>query len=91
VGTPTRFLPGSHARRWIVVLLLGLLVGVLGVDYLLVSLYRDFQFPSWAIDWIHAVTLQSVPRAFRGAVFFVIGAAALAYAIRRYGNPLNLR
>lgn len=91
MGTPTRFLPGSHARRWVVVLVLGLLVGVLGADYLLVALYRDFQFPAWAVDWIHAATLQFAPRALRGAVFFVIGAAAVGYAVRRYGNPLNLR
>jgi hypothetical protein len=73
------------------VLIAGIFVGVLGADYLLVSLYREFQFPSWAVHWVHAVTLQFAPRAFRGGVFFVVGVAAVAYAIRRYGNPLNLR
>ena len=91
MGIPTRFLPGNHARRWVVLLVLGLLVGVLGVDYLLVSLYRDFHFPSWAVDWVHAGTLQFAPRALRGAVFLLIGGVAIGYAIRRYGNPLDLR
>ncbi len=90
MGIPTRFLPGSHARRWVLVLFLGLLVGVLGIDYLLVALYRDFPFPSWAVDWVHAGTLQFAPRALRGAVFFVLGVSAVIYAVRRYGNPLNL-
>ncbi len=91
MGTPARFVPGSHARRWVVLLVVGLIVGVMGVDYLLVALYRDFRFPSWAVDWVHAVTLQFAPRALRGVVFFAVGVAAVAFAIRRYGNPLNLR
>jgi hypothetical protein len=91
VGMPTRFIRGNHARRWVVLLLLGLVVGVLGVDYLLVALYREIHFPTWAVDWVHAGTLQFAPRALRGAVFFLIGSVAVGYAVRRYGNPLNLR
>jgi hypothetical protein len=91
VARPARFLPGSHAGRWIALLLVGILVGVLGIDYLLVSVYRDLHFPSWAVDWVQDATLQFAPRALRGAVFLLIGVAAVVYALRRYGNPLNLR
>lgn len=85
-----RFLPDKHPRRWLVLLGLGLVVGALGIDYLLVDLYRTVRFPGWAVPWVQAVTLQFLPRLLRGAVFLLAGAGAIAFTWRRYGAPIRL-
>jgi hypothetical protein len=82
--------PGGSTKRWLIVFGLGLFVVVLGIDYLLVDLYKTVHFPAWAVPWIKAVTLQSVPRAVRGAVFLIAGACAILFAIRHYGYPTDV-
>jgi hypothetical protein len=90
LSPPANFVPGGSTKRWLIVFGLGLFVVVLGIDYLLVDLYKTLHFPAWAVPWIKAVTLQSAPRAVRGAVFLIAGAFAILFAIRHYGYPTDV-
>lgn len=49
----------------------------LGIAYLLTHLYRQQQFP----DWVWYVTLQFIPRQFRGLLFIVFGLGVLGIAL----------
>jgi len=49
----------------------------LGIAYLLTHLYRQQQFP----EWVWYVTLQFIPRQFRGLLFIVFGLGVLSMAL----------
>jgi uncharacterized cofD-like protein len=66
----------------------GLLIIILGIDYLLVSLYREYPFPDWAAPFISAFTLQFIPRAVRGFLFMGAGVAAVLLALRHLNQVI---
>src|ERR671932_881630 len=76
--------PGMHLKRWILVLMIGLLVLVLGAAYLLVEIYRSAPLPDEAF-W---VTLQFLPRPVRAALFVLVGAGLIAWALWKLNRSL---
>jgi hypothetical protein len=81
--------PDTTAGRWLLVLGAGVVIAALGAGYLLVDLYQQARFPRWADPWVQDVTLQFMPRAARGAVFLLAGAAAVLVALRHYAAHPN--
>lgn len=68
----------KDVARWLSFFILGALGVTLGIAYLLTHLYRVQPFP----DFIKYITLQFIPRPVRGALFIVIGAGVIFFALR---------
>ena len=58
---------GLHIKRWLLLLLFGVVVMALGIAYLLRELYVAYTFP----DWVGTATLQFLPRWVRGLLFII--------------------
>ena len=76
--------PGMHLKRWILVLMIGLLILVLGAAYVLVEVYRSAPLPEEAF-W---VTLQFLPRPIRAALFVLAGVGLIAWAAWKLNRSL---
>ena len=62
---------GLHVKRWLLLILLGVVLMGLGIAYLLREVYVSYQFPGW----VGTATLQFLPRWARGTLF--VSAATL--------------
>ncbi len=69
--------PGLGVKRWLVLLFFGIMVLALGIDYLLVNLYRQQAVP----DYFYYLTLQFIPRLGRAALMGVLGVASIVVAL----------
>ena len=77
-------LPGMHVKRWILLLMAGIVVISLGVGYFLREAYSSFQFPAEA----YYVTLQFLPRTVRGMLFVGGGVLMIVVALWRLSSLL---
>lgn len=68
--------PGLHVKRWLLMLLAGIVLISLGISYALRNFYEHGTFPSEAY-W---VTLQFLPRPWRAALFAAVGISVLVVA-----------
>jgi uncharacterized cofD-like protein len=71
-------------KRWLLLLFAGITIVSLGVGYLLVDVYRTWTFPSV----VYYLTLQFIPRAWRGLLFGVAGIAAIVIAVLQLNRSL---
>ena len=71
-------------KRWLLLLFAGITIVSLGVGYLLVDVYRTWTFPSV----FYYLTLQFIPRAWRGFLFGVAGGAAITIAVIQLNRSL---
>ena len=77
-------IPGMGVKRWLLLLFGGITIVSLGVGYLLVDVYRTWTFPSV----VYYLTLQFIPRVWRGLLFGVVGIAAITIAILQPNGSL---
>jgi uncharacterized cofD-like protein len=77
-------IPGMGVKRWLLLLFAGITIVSLGVGYLLVDVYRTWTFPSV----VYYLTLQFIPRAWRGLLFGVAGIAAIVIAVLQLNRSL---
>ncbi len=70
--------PGLHLKRWLLVLLAGMVLISLGIGYALTELYRSAVAP----DWVTTATLQFWPLLVRAALFLALGAILCVLAVR---------
>ena len=76
--------PGVKLKRWLALLLVGLVVLALGLAYLFVELYRTAELPEAAAY----LTLQFLPRWLRGLIFVLAGATVTALAFWQLNRSL---
>jgi uncharacterized cofD-like protein len=76
--------PGMHLKRWILALMVGLLILVLGAAYVLVEIYRSAPLPEEAF-W---VTLQFLPRSVRALIFVAAGVGLIGWALWKLNRSL---
>ena len=76
--------PGMEVKRWLAVLVLGILGLSLGIAYIITHLYRTQPFPEAA----YYVTLQFVDRPYRALLFGALGLGVVVLALRQLGNSL---
>lgn len=69
--------PGMRVKRWLGLLMFGLVLLSLGLAYMAVQLYRTQPFP----EWVGILTLQFIDRYIRGAIFLGLGVGAMAVAL----------
>ncbi|HJX37532.1 MAG TPA: gluconeogenesis factor YvcK family protein [Anaerolineae bacterium] len=77
-------IPGMGVKRWLLLLFAGITIVSLGVGYLLVDVYRTWTFPSV----FYYITLQFIPRVWRGLLFGVAGVAAITIAVLQLNRSL---
>lgn len=70
--------PGLHIKRWLGVLLIGMVVVSLGIAYALTELYRTAVFP----DWVQTATLQFLPLLVRALIFLLVGGGLCGIGLR---------
>lgn len=75
---------GLGIKRWLVLLFVGITIIALGAAILLVNIYRESPLP----DVFYYLTLQFIPRFFRGILFGAIGIALVALALFKLNQTL---
>jgi uncharacterized cofD-like protein len=76
--------PGMHVKRWLVVLLIGVVLLALGVAYLLREAYLSYRFPGV----FYYLTIQFLPRVWRGLLFLVLALGAIATGLWQLSRAL---
>ena len=71
--------PGLSIKRWVLAYLLSLTLIALGSGLLLTHMYRTAPFP----EPVYYLTLQFIPRLWRGMMFLGLGAGLMALATMR--------
>lgn len=77
-------LPGMQVKRWLLLLMAGIVVISLGVGYFLRELYFTYTFP----DEAYYITLQFLPRTVRGVLFVGGGIVMVVVALWRLSSLL---
>jgi uncharacterized cofD-like protein len=78
------FYPGMGVKRWLLLLLAGITILSLGLAYLLVNIYRQQPLP----EVFYYLTLQFIPRLYRGLLFGLVGSAMVVLAIIQLNRSL---
>ena len=72
------FTPGLHVKRWLVLLMVGMVIISLGIGYALRNVYSSgFRFPGIT----YYLTLQFIPYYVRAALFGVLGLSIILFAL----------
>ena len=69
--------PGLHIKRWLLLLLVGMVLVSLGIGYALRNFYEVGRFP----NYVAGLTLQFLPRYVRAALFGLVGISILGLAL----------
>ena len=64
---------GLHIKRWLALILIGIIFMALGIAYLLKEAYEIFIFPEWVVT----ITLQWLPRWVRGLTFIIFATSII--------------
>src|SRR6185312_12241652 len=76
--------PGMHVKRWLVVLLIGVVLLALGVAYLLREAYLTYRFPGV----FYYLTIQFLPRVWRGLLFLLLALGAIGTGLWKLSAAL---
>ncbi len=68
---------GMHIKRWLLLMMLGVVIMGLGFGYFLREVYVSYTFPAW----VYYLTLQFLPRFVRGALFVTASLGLIGFAI----------
>ena len=77
-------MPGMHIKRWLLLLLVGIVFLALGAAYIQVQLYRTAEVPKS----FYYLTLQFLPRTSRALIFSVLGLVLVAVSFVRLSERL---
>jgi uncharacterized cofD-like protein len=77
-------IPGLKLKRWMLLILAGLVLVSLGLTYLFVELYRTVPLPEVA----GPLTLQFLPRLARFALFTAIGLIAVGVGVYKFNETI---
>ncbi|MEA3336066.1 MAG: uridine diphosphate-N-acetylglucosamine-binding protein YvcK [Chloroflexota bacterium] len=76
--------PGMHIKRWLILLVLGIVLLALGLAYLLRYLYADVSLPSV----VYYLTLQFLPRSARALLLGGLGIGLTVLSLYQLGRSL---
>jgi uncharacterized cofD-like protein len=80
--------PGMLVKRWIIVLLLGLVLTSLAMAMGLAWMYRNYDFPSSTANVVQAITLQFIPHPYRELIVIAVGVACTLYGFVKLSRSL---
>ncbi len=76
--------PGMHLKRWVLLMIVGLVLSSLGLAYELTHVYRIQPLPEVA----GVVTLQFIERPLRGALFILLGIGVIGLAALKLNQSI---
>jgi uncharacterized cofD-like protein len=76
--------PGMHIKRWLGLLLVGVVLMALGIAYVLREAYLTYTFPGE----FYYITLQFIPRWARGLLFIALAMSTVGVAIWKLNESL---
>ncbi|MFN0096902.1 MAG: uridine diphosphate-N-acetylglucosamine-binding protein YvcK [Dehalococcoidia bacterium] len=76
--------PGMHIKRWLLLLLLGVVLMGLGISYVLREAYLSYTFPGA----FYYITLQFIPRWARGLLFMSLSLSTVGLATWKLNQSL---
>jgi uncharacterized cofD-like protein len=71
------FYPGMHVKRWLALMMLGVVIMGLGGAYVLREAYVSYTFPGF----VYYLTLQFIPRIWRGVMFMAASVSIIVFAL----------
>jgi uncharacterized cofD-like protein len=80
--------PGMLVKRWILLLLIGLVTTSLAMAMALAWVYRNYDFPQSLTGVVHTVTLQFIPHPYREGLMVVAGLVFIAVGFLQLGRSL---
>ncbi len=81
----TRLLtPGLHVKRWLLLLMVGIVMISLAFGYVLRDVYKTGSYPSW----VQTATLQFLPETIRGILFLALGVAIIGVSFYFLGKSV---
>ncbi|MCC6935086.1 MAG: YvcK family protein [Thermomicrobiales bacterium] len=80
--------PGMLIKRWILLLLVGLIMISLALAMGLAWIYRTYDFPSSAAGIVQALTLQFIPHPYREILVVTVGGGITIYGFLRLSRSL---
>lgn len=75
---------GMHIKRWLLLLLVGVVLMGLGFGYFLREVYVSYTFPSF----VYYLTLQFFPRWVRGVLFVTASLGLISFAVWKLNSSL---
>ena len=75
---------GMHIKRWLLLLLIGVSIMGLGFGYFLREVYVSYTFPAF----MYYVTLQFLPRLFRGILFVSASLGIIGFSVWKLNSSL---
>ena len=78
------FYPGMYVKRWLGLVLLGIVFISLGFAFILKEIYETVTFPGWVAD----LTLQFWPRWIRAIIVAMVGTGVIVFAVWRLNHSL---
>ncbi len=75
---------GMHIKRWLLLLMFGVAVMGLGFGYFLREVYVSYTFPGF----VYYITLQFLPRLFRGILFVGASLGIIAFSVWKLNSSL---
>jgi len=75
---------GMHIKRWLLLLLVGVVIMGLGFAYFLREVYVSYTFP----DWVYYATLQFLPRFIRGGLFVTAALGIIGFSVWKLNQSL---
>ncbi len=76
--------PGLGLKRWLLLLLFGIVIGGVGIAFLVVSAYVNNRLP----DFVYVLALRFLPDWVRAAGLLTLGVAATAYSLWQVNRRL---
>ncbi len=84
-STVVRWLtPGLHIKRWLLLLLAGMVLVSLGIGYALRNFYEFGRFP----QFVASLTLQFLPRYVRAGLFGLAGISIIGFALYKLAQSM---
>jgi len=80
--------PGLRVKRWLGLLVIGLLLLSLGASFIYVHLYRAVEVPPAVSPLAYVLTLQFLPHWVRGSILALLGLMAVVVAVVQFNKSL---
>jgi len=80
--------PGMKVKRWLVLLLGGVIGGALGLGLVMAFIYRSVHFTGVVSDLVYTATLQFIPRVDRAIILIALGLATVLASLFKLSHSL---
>jgi uncharacterized cofD-like protein len=80
--------PGMNVKRWLLLLLAGVILGALGLGLVMAFIYRSVHFTGVVSDVVYTLTLQFIPRIDRAIILIGLGLATVVGSLFKLSHSL---